>query len=794
MIASRRTLTGTLSILSIFAMVPTVGAVEQPTADSSVPSVAGLKEIVVTAQKRAERALDVPQSLSVLSADALQQRHATRMEDLISAVPNLGLQTANGQNAPIFSIRGISMYDYSFNQGSPVAVYIDEVVKNNNAVYGISFYDLERVEVLKGPQGTLYGKNTTGGAINFITNKPTFDGVNGYATVDYGNYDAVTATGAINLPVNDWAAFRVAAFYEYAHGYMENVVPGKQDLNGTGDYSVRTSLLLKPTDNLEIFLRGQTSTMQTSEYGVHPLVVPSLGVGAGTYTYFHNLDPVANPYLEDYEIGLGKYQVESNLGGSRFNESDSTAMTVTWHATNDLTVTSISSWDYGNFYSPEDTSGSVREMFYNIYVDNDKQITQDLRLTSAFDGPFDFILGAYYNDEAVYNSTIVDYFLDIDPNVGPFTGAKAFPQGCDQAGVPPAFVPVNCTYVNSFEQHKRSYALYSDNTYRLGPAWKLHAGVRYTYDKGLVYRYRSDVWGGGEGLAYHGYYPGMPAPIANLIPGPPFSPSPGYSSEFSGGSPSGRVGVDFTPAKDQLIYASYSHGYRGKAFDAQAFFSPLSVNIAKEETNDAFEVGYKAELFDHRLQTSSDLFYESYKNLQYIDVNPIDGVGQLLNLPKERSYGAELELVGRPVGWATLSLSLGLLRATIVQGYAGGGTVNVAGKDLASAPHVSLNAGGEFVLARRDWGDFTLRVDDTSYSSQYFENENEPILRQPPYSLVNARLGVESASDRWHFALWARNVGNTYYITSRADNSGLGVYYQQVGAPRTYGVEAGLRF
>jgi iron complex outermembrane receptor protein len=773
--------------LTFLAALP---ATAQTTSVPESASGAGvLEEIMVTAQKRTERALDVPQSLTVLSAELLKEKQLRSMEDFVATVPNMTVQTANGQNAPIYALRGVSMYDYSFNQGSPVAVYLDEVAKGNNAVYGFSFYDLERVEVLKGPQGTLYGKNTTGGAVNFITRKPTFDELGADIAVSYGNYNAVNASGAVNIPLSSSVAGRLAFFYDYADGYMKNLVPGRQDLNGTGDYSIRPSFIIKVSDTLELFVRAQTSRMQTSEYGVKPIVTSS-GIGAGTYAYFHNLDPVANPYLDDFTGHGGQHELASSLAGSRSNQSNSAAVTATWKASDQLTVTSISSWDYGNFYSPEDTSGSARRTFYNIYIDRDRQVTQDLRLTSTYPGPFNFILGAYYIDEAVYNSTIVDYFLDINPNVG----GKNYPQGCDLAGVTPTFVPVNCTFVNSFDQRKRSYAAYSDFSYRLADSWKLHAGLRYTYDKGLAYNYISDVWGGGQGYAYHGIYSGGPPPVANLIPGDPANPNATLSAGFSGGFPSGRVGIDYTPGENQLAYASYSHGYRGKAFNAQAFFSPLSVNVADNETNDAFEVGYKTEIFDRRLQLSTSMFYDWYKNLQYIDVNPATGVGQLLTLPTSHITGAELEVTARPVDRVTLSLGLGLLNARIVKGYAGGGTIDVRGHDLAAAPHMNLTLGADVILASGSWGRVNLRLDDTTYSSQYFETVNEPILRQPSYSLLSAGLSYESADGRWGFGAWGRNLTNTYFITSRADNSGLGFYYQQVGAPRMYGAQSHYKF
>ena len=202
----------------------------------------GVQEVVVTAQKRAESLQKVPVSVTALTGDQLGAIKLDDSSALVTQIPNLQVNGIVGEASPVFSLRGISMFDYSLNQSSPVAGYIDEVYKGNFAIFGVELYDLERVEVLRGPQGTLYGKNTTGGAINFITRKPTFD-TKGFVTAGFGNYSRREAQGAFGgALVDDKLAARVAFTYTKADGWFRGV-NGSPDMDAVDQYGVRLSLL-----------------------------------------------------------------------------------------------------------------------------------------------------------------------------------------------------------------------------------------------------------------------------------------------------------------------------------------------------------------------------------------------------------------------------------------------------------------------------------------------------------------------------------------------------------------------
>ncbi len=328
-------------------------------------------EIVVTATKRAESLQDVPISVSAIGGDDLERARVTNVDDLVTKVANLQLTSIVGDNTPIFALRGVSMSDYSLNQASPVATYYDEVYKGNFAFLGVSMYDLERVEVLRGPQGTLYGKNTTGGAVNLISRRAKLGETSGYFNAGYGNYNRIDLNGAVNLPLGEKAAVRLAGTFAKADGWFRNVVPGKADLASVSEYALRATVLVEPSDALRFTLRASTSKQNPRNYGIYA-----------------QPEPVNRP-------GLGKWQIASNIDKRRLARTHSIALTTELDLSDTLALTSITAYDKGKLSFYEDTDGTAGQLLEIPYYDKASQFAQDLRLTSDTGGPFDFILGVY---------------------------------------------------------------------------------------------------------------------------------------------------------------------------------------------------------------------------------------------------------------------------------------------------------------------------------------------------------------------------------------------------------------
>ena len=346
-------------------------------AQERAESAADAGEIVVTAAKRSENLQAVPISISAISGSDLAKSRISSVDSLVSKVVNLQLTSIVGDNTPIFSLRGVSMSDYSLNQSSPVATYYDEVYKGNFAFLGVAMYDLERIEVLRGPQGTLYGKNTTGGAVNLISRTAKLGESSGNFSAGYGNYNRIDLNGSVNLPLGEKAALRVAGTFAHADGWFKNVVQGKPDLAETREWGLRGTLYFEPSDGVKITLRGSTSYQNPHNYGI-----------------FAQPESINRP-------GLGKWEIASNETTRRKARTYSAALTANVDVSDTLTLTSISSYDKGSLHFVEDTDGQSIQLLEIPYDDEAKQFAQDLRLTSTSGGPFDFILGAYYAHEQV---------------------------------------------------------------------------------------------------------------------------------------------------------------------------------------------------------------------------------------------------------------------------------------------------------------------------------------------------------------------------------------------------------
>lgn len=742
--------------------------------EQDAPGPIELSEIVVTAQRRSENLQDVPISVSALSGEALEAQRITQPSDLISFVPNLQIVSAAGQGTPIFALRGVTMADYSLNQSAPVATYIDEVYKSNFAQLGVSLFDLERIEVLRGPQGTLYGKNTTGGAVNLISRVPG-DDFGGYLEAEYGNYDRVAANGAVQAPLGPELSARIAFTYTRVGGFLKNLFPGEPDNNAVREYGVRGTLKFEPSKDFRAILRVSTGKRDPNGLGVIATPGPD-GVGHGVYTLFNGLFPASNPNLDYFRAGLGRYEIESNYTERRVNRATTASLTVDWKLNDALKLTSVSSYDYGKLFDPQNTDGSPLETLEIDYTDRAETWAQDLRLASDFDGPLNFLFGLYYNDEKVFNGTELRFFQDVDLN----GDAVLDFQDCADSFTIDGLHGVGCKLRNSFDQRKRSYAAYSDFTFEPSEKWTFHAGLRFTHDTGRQSNFISQLIGSDDIV------------LGNLIPGSPTDLNATTSRDFRQDNLSGRVGIDYHITPDAMLYGSYSRGYRGRAFNAQAFFDPSELAVVPAEKIDSVEIGFKSSLFDRRVRLNGALFHYIYANQQFIDIDPVTSSQTLLSIPKSRIQGLELELVARPIKRLTLTGGLGLLSTKIKKGEVQG--EDVAGNRLANAPSLSLTAAVDLDVYEADWGRIALHVDQSYASGQFFELQNKPRLRQPGYSLVNARLALIGDDDRWQVAVWGKNLFNKYYTTSRLDISGFGLDWNLLGDPRTYGVSLKYRF
>jgi iron complex outermembrane recepter protein len=732
-------MTGNAIRLWALSGVALLGMATPTLAQSAATNDGEAAEIIVTATKRSESLQSVPISVSVIGGDVLQKGRVTQVDELVTRVANLQLTSIVGDNTPIFALRGVSMSDYSLNQASPVATYYDEVYKGNFAFLGVSMYDLERVEVLRGPQGTLYGKNTTGGAVNLISRTAKLGETEGYFNLGYGNYNRVDVNGAVNVALGEKAALRVAGTFARADGWFDNVVPGKADLAGVNEWGLRSTLAAEPADGFRIALRVAASRQSPTNYGIYA-----------------QPEAVNRP-------GLGPRQIAANIDDRRLAETFSAALTMNYDLSDKLTLTSITSYDYGTLSFYEDTDGTAGQLLEIPYFDRARQFAQDLRLASDTGGPFDFILGLYYNREKVFNETTFEIGKDIDSDGLPGITANDCAVG----------LPLGCLFRNSFDQVKNSYAVYVDASYKLADNLILRGGLRYTHDNGEQRDIESNALGVDETL------------IANLIP-----PT---TLKYKQDNLSGKIGIDYKFSDGDLLYASFSRGYRAPSFNAQAFFDPSELTIARPEEVTSYEVGAKTQFMDRKITLNLAGFYYDYKNQQFINVDPGTGAQTLLNIPKSRIFGGEMDLTIRPSRDFSIQAALGLLSTRIEQGSVSGR--NVVGNRLSNAPSVTANVSVDWTLLDGNAGKFSVHPTLAWQSSQFFEVVNVPRLRQNGYAILAGRIDWESANGKFSVSVWGKNLTNKFYFTSRVDLlAGFGFDYNHIGAPRTFGVTGGVKF
>jgi iron complex outermembrane recepter protein len=734
------------------------------TSPSETADSAGLETIVVTAEKRQENMQKVPISVTALSGDQLATREIHTTADLVSVVPSLETNGTLGRSVLIFSLRGVGMRDFSFNQDGPVATYYDEVYKGNFPLMGVYLYDLERVEVLKGPQGTLYGMSTTGGAINLISRKPDFT-TGGNLSVGYGNYDHYQTDGAVQTAFNDKFAVRVAFMADRSEGFIKDVTPGAPAVDSTQEVGVRTTLRYKPDSDLDVIVRGYYSRRDPYYDAGIPIAIGPKGIGNGIYEVFGG--------HSDFRTNVGRDETADPDPARDPQTSYGASVTVNDNLSSSLSLTSITSWDDGRLFAPTNPTGSALKVVEVNPFGHTTQVTQDLRLTSAYEAPFNFILGGYFNREYARVQTLNQFYADIDVN-----GDDVLNYLDCAASLQRKLAPVACAQHNQYTQTIESAALYGDVSYNLTDRLKFRIGMRFTHDKGSLDNFLAQLTGE-DGV-----------PVVNTIPGGTNLQATS-SLGFTTNKPSGMAGVDFAITTDVMLYGNYSEGYRRAAFNGAAY-SAGQLNVARPELVHALELGFKSEFFDHILLLNGAGFWYRYENQQGLD----SGTGliqQLIGLPKTRIIGGEFEAAVRPVRSLTISGNVTLLDAKIQEGTIN--HVDVSGNPLIQAPAVSLSGAIDWTLPISAIGAADFHVDSNYTGSQHFDLLNSAATTEGGYSLLNSSIRFHSADDSKAVTIWIKNATDKYYFTQIGDfRSLLGVLYGRVAPPRTYGVSASVKF
>lgn len=755
----------------------------------------GFAEIVVVARRSEENLQDVPIAVSAIGGDELAAQGILSTSDLAAQVPNLQVSSPFGKTQPNFILRGISVAnEFNANQASPNGVYLDEVYVSARFAQGINLFDIERLEVVKGPQGTLYGRNTVGGAINIITRKAEFDILNGYVEAGYGNFNRYNVTAAVGgTLVDDVLAFRIAGQYEKGDGQLPNNVAGTNDGDSVNtaqpdgrsvdNYALRGSLLVKPSDAVSFTLRGYIGeTDGTSEapfsIGTTPQLSPA-GVPVGGY----------NREL----AGLDFFETDANHVGRNAASAEGVALLSNFQF-GEWELVSVTSYDSGDLSVDQDPDGSPLDNFRILWSAEYEQFNQDIRLVSDQTAPLRGLIGAYYGWDEVRTFNRYGFYRNI-----PFQVINS--------AVGPA--PGGADVDHRFTQTRESYAVYGELNWDITDNLTLTGGLRYTWDDIELSDISSQVF-----TADNSFHPRsfvgtlIPAnPLGLVIPGVPFPLDfdPNATCPTAPGCPpvaddsselTGRVILSYTPEEDILLYASYSTGYRGSAINGTAYISPAQLTFVEPETVKAYEVGLKS-TFDKTVRLNSAFFYYDYSNQQLQQV--IGVVPFLRNAPEARAWGIDADLSVIVSDAVQINLGFGYLDSeyqelTLIQDLI---PRDLAGNNFSNAPDMTFNVDVDLTLIDDGEQELRFRPSANFTGDTFFSPFNDVAgnanLGQEGYWTAN----IQAEYERGPLAVsaYVRNLFEKEYFTYGIDlRAAFGLDFLVRGERRTYGMNVRYSF
>lgn len=765
----------------------------------------GLEEIVVTAQKREQSANDVGMAIQALSGDAMKDLGVADTTDLAAVVPGLTFSDT-GYGTPIYTLRGVGFIDNAVQAASTVGVYVDEVAIPFPLMTKGALLDIERVEVMKGPQGTLYGRNSTGGAINFIANKPG-DLFEASITAGYGKFDIAELSGFVSTPLSDTVGLRVAGkTTQSSEGWQESVTTGAR-LGEQDKTAVRAILQLTPSDDLDISVSAsywednsdtQAPVMTGTSYKV-PVSSPDFA------TYGAWIASGAAPYSGD-DITKADWTQNAFYDFKQDLESTNISISVEYALSDALTLTSLTSYSELSDDSlyPRDGVPGVPDALIpaalasnlpqhqpgdnqaNVNYQNHADVeafSQELRLSGEGEN-MTWISGVYFSTDEVTNGRNV---------------YSEFTTNTDIALHPAAPITVNMDdLVETTEQASDMWAVFTHAEWQLTEDLRLTTGLRYTEDnkdfKGCLAQGSPDA-GNGFGLGIvvgGGTAPGECASADAVTGLPAYSPK-----ELNEDSVSGRLGLDYVLSNDTMIYASVSRGFKSGSFPTLSTVTNTSFAPATQEQLDALEIGFKSTLVDGTLQLNGAAFYYEYTDKQVLG-NIWDPTYQVLsklvNVPESEVLGAELELQwqaadGLYVGAGVTYIDSEAIEFTDLDPNAtsAADVIDLAGYSFPLSPEWTANWIVNYEMDISDSLVAAVGIDGSYASETTAAWTIDPLFALDSYHLTNLRASVGAADDTWKIMAWVRNANNTHYATS-VDKS-VDFITQFNGMPRTYGLE-----
>ena len=699
------------------AMMPTAFA-----AAAEADNASTIEEVIVTAEHRAVDIQTTPISLTAMTAGAIADSGIKRVEDFANLLPNVYIDDRNLRGQSV-AIRGISadLNNPGLDQG--VGLFIDGVYLGRATAANTNLFNLERIEVLRGPQGTVYGKNAIAGAINYITRKPS-DTPGAEASVSYGNHQALAASAMVSGPLVAGKLFAsLGASIDQREGLIKNLTTGRRDDDRDGQ-GARAVVVALPSDDVEVIFRadiskdrtrsGSIQVVNNGQFTGSPFAQPD----PSTRTIAQNRDP-----RSDRDTGGVSGEINWKVGGG--------------------TLTSLTAYRFSDWQNLADNDYTALDILASGIKEDQTQVSQELRFTSASDGPLTYVAGLYYFRQ--------DLDTDSKAIVGPALG----------------IYPNEVSGSIFADLTTDSYAAFANGAYKLTDQLSLTAGIRYTREEKSVTQSQT----------------GDPLQLLQKNQAP-------RTISRSEDNVSPTVGLTYTPSDDLFLYAKVSRGYKSGGFNVFSITPTSNAEYEPEHVTN-YEAGFKSELLDRPLQLNATAYYLDYRNLQASQLLLINGLSvfQTSNAAKARSYGAEVSVAAKPTPELTLNATYGYNHASF-RSYANATSTGAdyTGNRLPRAPRSNASFAAQYEHPLT--GDLSLFArTEVSYRSKiYFAPDN--LFTQSDVTLVNGRVGVQSQAHGWGAYLWVRNLGDKdYAIDKQAGAIVAGQTIKALAAPRTFGVE-----
>ncbi len=715
-----------------------------------------IEEIVITAQKREQNLQDIGIAVTNFSAAEMRELGIHKAEDLAGQTPGLDIKNALGALNPVFTLRGIGLNDYNINNNPSVGAYVDEVYMASSAYLAFQMFDLERVEVLKGPQGTLYGRNTTGGAINFITTKPT-EAFEAYVDVKFGRWNTIEVEGAINGALGENLSGRLAFSTNHSDGYYKNngtigssagftampgiippvpAIPAKDDFVKQENYSVRGTLAWTPGKSADVLASFHYSKDNSDNLS------RSMDQGSTDLSFILN-PPGFSPSDND------PFTVDSNLDPENNIEAYGGVLKSTWDM-GFATLVSVTGYEAIDRVISFDDSSPFRIVDQN-FVEDMWEISQEFRLSSNSDRSVYWLVGVFYSYENLESLKQVS--------------------GLD-------FITLTSIFTE-YEQTGDSYAIFGQVEYQVMDNINLTGGLRYTYDD-KAYKGGSatdDPFGVDQCAVF-------------------FNCPQSASNDFDEDSISGKIAVDWILRDDLLLYASWNKGFKSGGFDGSTITDPSAFKPFFGETLYAYEIGMKSTWFNNTLQWNTSAFKYDYQDMQaereslvIAGPNPVfESVRS--NVGEARIWGLETEVWWKPSYRWNVKLGLALLDTEIVEWISDDPADVTAhvGNKIPDAPEVTFNGLVRYERPVSDSLMGTVMMDFNWVDNTFKNIDNDSYLAENAYWLVNGRISISSVGKTWEVTFLAKNIFNKLYFRQRFDNFGPGWIYETPGAPLSYGI------